>query len=163
MNKQRGFGLVEVLIALVVISVGLLGIASLQAASISRAHISNVQSLAAIQAQNIVARMLANPEALPPNSAYAEYETTSAKAEAAAATSCDSVVCKPAEMAQYDLHQWGRRLKDILPQGDGKVACDSDPLRCTVTIKWQEKRMDPASDNSGGTLKPRQYSIVVLL
>lgn len=164
MGKQSGLGLIEVLIALVVISVGLLGIASLQAASVSRAHNSDIQGLAGIEAQNIIATMLANPKALPADGLGVEYKLEEGQDFPTAPKDCRIDICTPKEMAQYDLQEWGKQLKNNLPSGDGWIEClKTDPLRCRITVSWQEKKMDPSSANANAQLETRQYSIVVQL
>lgn len=164
MNRQSGLGLIEVLIALVVISVGLLGIASLQAASISRAHNSDIQGLAAIEAQNIIAAMLANPKAVPAGTATVEYLLAEGGAFPTGVKDCAANVCTPKEMAQYDLQEWGKQIQRNLPSGDGWIECPkNDPLRCRVTVSWQEKKLDPSSANANAQTETREYSLVVQL
>ncbi|PMU83799.1 type IV pilus modification protein PilV, partial [Pseudomonas sp. GW704-F3] len=59
-RRQRGFSLVEVMVALVVMSVGMLGIAKMQAAALSNTAVASTRSLAAIEASSLAASMHAN-------------------------------------------------------------------------------------------------------
>ncbi|MGH8274312.1 MAG: type IV pilus modification protein PilV [Gammaproteobacteria bacterium] len=161
MKNRNGFSLLEALIALLVITVGLLGIAGLQAASVYRTHVGEINSLAAVEAQSIAAAMIANPGAFPANGADSDYNTTNAAAVAPPSPPCTTAACTPAGMANYDLHQWGTELAQDLPQGKGAIACGFSPAQCTVTISWQEKQMAASAGNSTGTIKNRRYSIVV--
>ncbi|MDN5865046.1 MAG: type IV pilus modification protein PilV [Gammaproteobacteria bacterium] len=165
MDREYGFSLLEALIALLVIAVGVLGIAGLQAASIYRTHVGEVKSLAAVEAQSIAAAMLANPGAFPPTVIPpAKYETASAAALSPPAADCGTGICTPAEMAQYDLYVWGNRLQQDLPQGDGAIECHTtapNPTQCKVTITWRQKRMAPSAGTVAGSIVTRQYSIWV--
>jgi type IV pilus assembly protein PilV len=157
---QNGFSLIEALIALLVIAIGLLGIASLQAASVYRTHTGEINSLAAVEAQSIAAAMIANPGAFPANGAAADYNTTDAAA-VTYPTNCATSVCAPPDMALYDLNRWGTELAANLPQGKGAVACAASPPQCTVTVSWQQKQMAAAAGTTSGGFKPMQYSLVV--
>ena len=72
--RQGGVGMVEVLAALFVLSVGLLGIAGLQAQGIRAGHSATLRSLAVIKSVEIIERMRANPDGIrdtvPNDSAY---------------------------------------------------------------------------------------------
>ena len=58
--QSRGFSLIEVMVALIVLSVGLLGVAKMQALSLSSTTISNKRSMAAIEAASLAAAMHVN-------------------------------------------------------------------------------------------------------
>ncbi len=160
MKTQNGFSLIEALIALLIIAIGLLGIASLQAASVYRTHTGEINSLAAVEAQSIAAAMIANPGAFPANGAAADYNTTDAAA-VLYPTNCATAVCSPPDMAHYDLNRWGAELAADLPQGKGTIACAASPPQCTVTVSWQQKRMASAAGTSHGSYRPMHYSLVV--
>ncbi|MGH8161042.1 MAG: type IV pilus modification protein PilV [Gammaproteobacteria bacterium] len=161
MNRARGFSLLEALIALLVIAIGVLGVAGLQAASVYRTHTGAVNSLAAVEAQSIAARMIANPGAFPADGSESDYNTTDAVAVALPSPSCTAAACTSAEMAQYDLHQWGSQLAQDLPQGQGAIACQSTPPQCRVKITWQQKQMAASAGSSKGAVKTRSYAIWV--
>lgn len=162
MNSQRGFSFIEALMALLIISIGLLGMAGLQAASVYRTHVSQIKSLAAVEAQSVVAAMLANPQALPPETATSAYDLELTDDFPAMVTDCATAVCSPADMATYDLAQWGEQLQADLPAGDGSIACELAPsLRCRVTITWEEKQTNASAGTAAGSMETRSYSIWV--
>ncbi len=155
----------EVLVALVVFSIGLLGIATLQMTGMKQTHNSHVRSVAVGHAQGLAERMRTNPTAL----ANGDYNVGAPSAPLAAmpstyATDCEANDCTAAEMAAYDLVQWNdpndafpdAGLDDALPQGVGMVCVDSTPddgdpadWQCdyagdvyAVKVQWTERGLD---------------------
>lgn len=150
MNRIRGFSLLEALIALVVITIGVLGVAGQQVASVYRTHVGEIRSLAAVEAQSITAAMLANPGASVPI-ASSEYITADVSSVSPPSVDCKVAACSPDEMAHYDLYNWAGQLQRSLPQGNASIACTSSPSGCKVTISWNEKQ--------SGVMVTRDYSI----
>ncbi|HWP94286.1 MAG TPA: type IV pilus modification protein PilV [Gammaproteobacteria bacterium] len=123
-GRSGGFTLIEALIALVVLSVGLLGIASLQTSAMRYTHTSNVQAQAAVLAQNMIDRIRANPEALDAglfNDVYLD-------ADPGSSVDCSTDPCNSTELAEYDLQQWYLLLSQTLPSGQGEIECLATPL-----------------------------------
>ena len=167
-RSQSGFSLIEAMVALLVIAVGLLGIAGMQAMSINSTATSRVRALAAIQASNMAAYMAANGSYW--RNAYGTNVTvTPAGASATLSDStlnginsnCESASCTPQQMAAYDLKQWGSSNQlGSLPSGMGAVVCGNTGV-CTIIAGWKEKTMAPNAD--GNTLAPAAtyYRMVV--
>lgn len=160
-NRQHGFSLIEAMIALLIIAVGLLGIASMQAMSISNTATSRIRALAAIEASNMAAYMGANATywrtvALP-------FSITVTPPGSTPATNCTSASCTPAEMAAYNLKQWaGPDQLGLLPGGVGTIINNTtQPGVFTVSVGWMQKRM--ATSAGGQTAAPvmTYYRIVV--
>ena len=125
----RGFSLVEVLIALIVISVGLLGIAKLEALMLSGTGTSRIRSLVALQAESLAASMHANRDYWD-NSATGAFVLTATESagtttfagtpsalateagspptcqESSPGTSSPPTCTAPQDMAAFDLSQW---------------------------------------------------------
>jgi type IV pilus assembly protein PilV len=152
--RLAGFSLVEVLIALVVLGVGLLGIAKLQGAAFSSTSVAARRSLAAIEADSLAASMHVNRgywSSLDPAGAtitlQANTVTVAAGAGAnlstavAANPSCTSTTtpCTIQNMAAYDLAQWALALQSLLPNYTATVACGTGtPVSCTINVVWSE-------------------------
>lgn len=157
MRSTKGFSLIEALIALLVIAIGLMGIAALQAATIYRTHTATLQGLAAIEAQSIAAKITANQIAL------AGYNTTDA-ITVTAPKKCTTITspCSPADMADYDLFQWGTNLDNSLPQGKGQVACTAIPAQCTISVSWWQRQAAAAAGGTPGSAgQILTYSLVM--
>jgi type IV pilus assembly protein PilV len=121
--SQAGFTMIEVLIAVLVLSIGLLGLAGLQAASLRNNHSAYLRSQATLLAYGIADRMRANQAEVTGGTGYqmAAYNLP------AAVTACNSSGCSPTNMAQNDLYEWETTLARELPNGKGVVCLDSSP------------------------------------
>ena len=126
-RRQRGFSLVEALVALLVLSIGLLGIAGLQLTGMRNNQAAYLRSQAVVLADDILERMRANRGAL---AAYA-------------VALGDDPPTTPTTMAETDVQAWLQTLAAVLPNGDGSVAVDGATNRVTVTTQWQERSAVP--------------------
>jgi type IV pilus assembly protein PilV len=114
MNKNTGFTLIEVLIAMLVLAVGLLGLAGLQVASLKNNQSAYFRSQATQLAYDITDRMRTNK--------LGNYNN-----QAATTDDCIASLCTPSQMAGYDLKQWSDQLSALLPSGQGIVCKDNTP------------------------------------
>jgi len=115
--SQRGFTLLEVLIAVVILSVGLLGLAALQATSLKSNHHSLIRSQIAILSYDMVDRMRANRPAV----ILGDYDLPTSTQNA----NCTTVTgCTPTEMADHDYFEWTTLIAGALPAGQGMVCRD---------------------------------------
>ena len=130
-TRQRGFSLVEVLITLVIMSVGMLGIAGLYVQSMQAGRTSMFRHNAVTLAGDVADRIRANPGA---GIAYA--------APNGANNNCvnGGVDCSPAQMAAHDILQWKNQAIDTLPAGDVLIVFDNSVIPPTyqITISWDE-------------------------
>jgi type IV pilus assembly protein PilV len=134
MNKQSGFTLIEVLIAMLVLAIGLLGLAGLQAKSLSYTQSAYNRSLATELAYDLADRMRANI------SGIATYTAESSAQNA----NCENTSgCSSSQMAQNDLYEWNFAVTNTLLSGLGTIApvggmCNI--VVCTITINWDDNR-----------------------
>ena len=98
-TSQHGFTLLEVLIAVVILSVGLLGLAALQATSLKSNHASLTRSQIAILSYDMVDRMRANMPAV----RLGDYDLPTSRQNANCTTLSG---CIPTEMADHDYFEW---------------------------------------------------------
>jgi type IV pilus assembly protein PilV len=141
-RAQRGHSLMETLVALVVLSVGLLGIAALQLTSLKANHDAASRSQATFLAYDIIDRMRAN--------------------RAAALTGAYNIAIGQAAaggtVAGNDLVQWKQDIVNTLPLGaiapDGAVALNPATNIVTVTIEWDDAHGDPALAGAGAQANP---------
>jgi type IV pilus assembly protein PilV len=149
-SRTEGFTLIEVLVSLVILAIGLLGIAKLMLLSSHANDSAYLRSQATELAYEMLDDMRANrQEALPPNSSY----NTAAAAPVVfpyAGTACVGTACTTAtQVAHYDLFQWGMRLDansglvpaGALPNGRGSVATVTDgnnQTTVTIVVQWND-------------------------
>jgi type IV pilus assembly protein PilV len=146
-SRVRGFSLVEVMVAVVVICVGLLGIAKMQSLAMSSTNMARMRSLAALEAASLAATMHANrafwagANGNPPPPVLITYTPSAGIAGIGAypgGNACNQ--CTPTEIAEYDFGNWINNLTGVLPAANATVACSSatPPVNCTITITWTE-------------------------
>jgi type IV pilus assembly protein PilV len=123
MSRARGFTLVEALVALLALSIGLLGIAGLQLTGM-RANLSAAwRSQATYLGYDIIDRMRAN------RSHRMEYVIGTGAAPVGTSA------------AELDLAAWKTHLSATLPAGDGTVVIDpADDTTVTITVEWNDSR-----------------------
>ncbi len=159
--NQQGFTLLEVLVAVLVFSFGLLGIAGMMTISVKSNHNGYLRSQANFMAENMVDRMRANPVAL-----WADAYVGTA---ATGAATCDLTnPCTFTDLATYDMQEWANSLARALPNGTGNIVCVNNgtlpgtlavadgpsiwspvpPYEgvCTVTVNWNESNRTSATD-----------------
>jgi type IV pilus assembly protein PilV len=163
-SRARGFSLVEVMVAVIVICVGMLGIAKMQALSVSNTTTARLRSLAAIEAASLASAMHSNRQywantVLPFNltltaGVFASSDGALAvQAAADQATNPDNVCfgaqCNALQLAGFDVARWSTSLTGLLPPPPAPnpmatISCPANPgvnvpTSCTITISWNEK------------------------
>lgn len=141
-SRSRGFSLLEVLVALVVISLGALGIAAMQASAISSTHSSQQESLIALEARSMADAMVANAGYWAAGLAPASLTVTSTSLSDATlqgyTTDCSSTTCSASQLASYDAKNWGKELNNQVPGAQGLITCVAGaPVICSVKISWK--------------------------
>ncbi len=129
-KRVAGFTLVEVLIALIILSVGMLGIAGLYVHSMQAGRTSVFRHHAVTLAGDVADRIRANPRA------------AIAYSQAGANNNCvnGGVDCTRAQMAANDIDLWDQQAADTLPNGTVTVVFDNGVLPPTyeITVAWDE-------------------------
>lgn len=136
--KSRGFTLLEVLIAVVVLSIGLMGVAGLQAFGQRSNHSAYLRSQATALAYDMIDRMRANTAGV----LSGDYNAIDTTAGAISNPGCDTGTCSSSQMAKYDQYDWQQELAAQLPTGNGKVTGSGIGSIFTVTVMWDDDRND---------------------
>ena len=169
--RARGFSLIEVMVAVIVICIGVLGIAKMQALALSNTNTSRLRSLAAIEAASLAASMHSNRNFW--GAATANYTVTPtaitsagdagtaaiATGQLAAPVLCDGRPLSAAEPGggAYDLAKWVQSLGAVLPNPTATITYTNlpgvpGPPSFTVAITWNENAV---SMTKPGDRRPR--------
>lgn len=117
---QAGFTLIEVMISVLILSIGLLGLAGLQASALQTNQSAFTRSQATAFAYDLADRMRANI----PGVVAGNYNP----ANAGLTNTCTTTGgCSVQEMAEHDLAEWNALIATYLPMGEGTVCIDSTP------------------------------------
>lgn len=162
---SRGFSLVEVMVALIVICVGLLGIAKLEALMLAGTGTSRLRALVALQAESLADAMHANRDywagnstsywdpsggALSVTATETNGATTFSGTNAPAAgddTLCQEsgpasgvAACTSVQLADHDLSVWADDMQDVLHNSQSTINCSATNgiVSCSISITWNE-------------------------
>lgn len=135
LRSQSGFGIVEVMVALVVLAVGMLGIASLYVTTLRDSN----SAISRMQAVNLVADMADRIRAN--RFAGAAYET--APGDATSQECSGEKNCDRDEMAENDLYLWQLQINELLPGNATPsivyaAGAANEPDTYTITMDWRE-------------------------
>lgn len=183
---NRGFSLVEVMVALIIICVGLLGIAKLEALMLSSTGTSRLRALIALQAESLADTMHANRDYWDGGSTYwvpangvltltateingATPTWAGTNAPGPGPTSCANAICNSEQLAQYDLYNWGNNLTNVLQNSTSTIGCLSGVgtglVSCTITIQWNENTVAANSQEAAAgaptAFQQQTYTLVV--
>jgi type IV pilus assembly protein PilV len=171
--KARGFSLIEVMVALIIISVGLLGIAKMQALALASTGTARLRSLAAIEAASLAASMHTDRTywaAVGPTTSVTVTGTTISDATLAAVQSCTGsngtrpVPCSAAQMAAEDLQLWAKSAQSVLPNDSATISCSQTgtaPVTCTIQIQWTEHIVNSNNQESTAASPATTYTLAV--
>ncbi len=154
-HRESGISLIEVLVTLLLLGVGLLGIAGLQLIGVQNTYLGQQYTQAATLAQNMAELMRTNRPGLLDNA----YALAAGSAPPDPATDCQSDTCTPAELAAWQLASWysmlvpaddleyenvASSLEAALPQAQAEIRCADSPCTDTsyrlITVFWDANR-----------------------
>ena len=136
---QKGFTLIEVMVAVFVLAVGILGMAGIQAVSVRESQNSIFRSQADILAADMADRLRANrADATDPLSSNYETDGTAVVSGTCRGTNAN---CDEVQMASYDIAQWQTQITNSsLPSGVGTITRNSGTSEYTILVFWDEDR-----------------------
>lgn len=136
-RKESGFSMVEVLVALVVLAIGLLGIAALYLNSLQSGRTAIYRTQAITLAADLADRIRMN------RTAQAAYNSAFADDGAVVGTCSTTGGCSDGDLASTDLWNWKTEVAEQLPNGEGQVVVTApvgagEPTTYVVTVRWAE-------------------------
>lgn len=155
LQRQSGFSLIEVLVAAVIMSVGVLGVAGMQVASLQQNRTALLRSEAQQIAWDIADRMLVNVEA--------DYSGIDFTDTPSLGTNCNTSDCSFAQMAAFDITQWQCAINSVDGNGDEYGACDT--LGITGSLPGGQGQIETKGDDDECDMSDAQdegeYCVIV--
>jgi type IV pilus assembly protein PilV len=178
-HSAGGFSLVEVMVAVLVISIGLLGIAKMQALALSSTSNARLRALVSLEAASLASAIRANRTYWAGSAVVGTdlvVKTTGAtiasSSDGTLTTAADcllgdagaSVPCATGPLAAYDLQQWAIQINTLIPGVISTIDCTlpavSTPVTCTIQINWTENEVAANAQATGAMAVP-QYTLYV--
>lgn len=164
LSRQRGISLIEVMMAVLIFSIGLIGLAGLLVMATRSNHEGYLRTQVSFIAGNMADRMSANPMGVW-NGLY--NTATHALPKAGGADACLDKACTPAELATRDLGKFSDQLAIFLPNGSATIACNAANAgynaasqyaqrppyggTCSMVLKWQEREAGDVKNSDSVT------------
>lgn len=123
-SRQSGFSLLEVMIAVLVLAIGLLGLSALQAQGLRSSSSAHQRSQAVVLAYDMMERLRADFR----NATNLSYNRALDDALPAAGT-----------LPTEEIINWITTIRALLPAADGAIVCDATG-NCTITVRWDDSR-----------------------
>ncbi len=140
-RASRGASLLEASVALLIVSVGLLGVAALYRQSALAARSAQMRATAVQLATNLAERMRANPAA---GTAY--DDARSGAGGESFPCQQNGGGCSPEQMSRQDKAEWLATVRADLPAGIGTVRfAGAGRTSCTISVDWIEPVAGPQS------------------
>lgn len=149
---MRGFSLIEVLVALFVLAIGLLGLAALQTTGLKFGHQSYERTQAVLQAYDIIDRMRANKSGAG-DAINTTYNSVALGNLPTVPVNCATASCTGDQLAAYDVQTWNTANANLLAEGKGAICkgtftndSNNYPTACATTgsiyrvaLTWKEQ------------------------
>jgi len=144
MKDSAGFTLIELMVAVVIFAMGVLGLAAMQGQGLKFNSNAYERSQAVILAADMADRIRANLDVAGNNALL--YGAIGGAPAAPAPSTCTGTgnTCSGAQMAAVDAYEWLSLIQQILPQGTGSVTCSTAGACApgdtyTITVSWTGK------------------------
>jgi len=158
-QRQSGVSLIEALVSLVVLALGVLGLAGLQTRTLVESRNTHYRAAAIQKIADLAERMQLNHVA----ARAGAYSTLAFGVAPVASANClpanmkdDGAVCTPAQMAASDLAQWRAELRQFIPNADASTFANLQngvPV-VGVMIAWSPLLSTKAPASSLATFNP---------
>lgn len=141
--KQSGLSMIEVLVSVLVMSVGLTGLAGLQLSSINNATVSYVNTQAIFALQDMVGLLLSSA----PAAKAGEFNITPNPDASLKALSDLTVPTGSTPQAEKDRYYWLQNFSDVLPNTKASLMCDSEGV-CVIKVQFTDVNKNTLSNSA---------------
>lgn len=141
-KRQKGFTLIEAMIAIVVFSFGLLGVAGVMTVAVKSNHNGYMRSQATFLATSMADMMRANTASVKAGN----YNVANISGYNNITTACRTASCNPTQLTRRDLQLWSNMFTQLLPNSTGTIQCSAHvglgihPYSgmCNISVSWTE-------------------------
>jgi type IV pilus assembly protein PilV len=163
-GRQRGFTMLEILVTLFLVTMWLLGTASVQSSSLRLNSAAQFRTQAVFLATEIAERMQANRAAA--IGGLYEYSGDGSQGQTVDCVG-DGAGCAPETLATFDLDEWSGRVRDTLPSATmtiARVDPGTSPNLVTyeIVIRWDDRREDGATSGATESFSYRSTRTIFL-
>jgi type IV pilus assembly protein PilV len=148
--RQDGFSLIEVLISILVLALGVIGVAGMQLTALRTSQQSAFQTAALQLASEMADRMRTNDnqaKLADTDNPFLKVDYSSGTGEPKAPDQLCYANCTPEALAQFDIYEWEKRLRAALPGGRAVICRDAAPWDAKAgAFTWT---CNPGTGNSG--------------
>ncbi len=141
MKRQRGVSLVEVLVAILVIGIGMLGVMGLQGRALQHSQQSYLHGQAMLLANDMADRIRLN------RGVASRYRLeVGDPLPSVADNQCIANACTVSQLADWDMRVWRQSLLNALPQGEAEIKEDVADEQYTIIVRYVDEVK--ANDNN---------------
>lgn len=144
-ENERGVGLIEVLVTLLILSTTLIALSALQTRSLQFNQGAYFRTQANMLAYDMLDRIRVN-DSLPATAVAPAPAREALSSYTMAETASSSATAATSPLSAADKYQWLRSIGASLPEGKGKIDCDNTTRICAVEITWTELNSSGLSD-----------------
>lgn len=169
-----GFTLIEILVTMVVVAIGILGLAKMQAAAVSETSTSRERSLVAMQAESLTSAMRADrgfwaatTGTLPGFSFAAGAATITYNGAFPTSGRVDKCIspstpCSAGDIARADVDNWYRTFAAQFPTASGSLSCSTStgPATCDLSLSWTERVVGVNVNTVAGTHSNTDHLVI---
>lgn len=149
---QRGVGMIEVVVALFILAVGLLGVLAMQANGIKGNQRAEFSTEVYLLAQDMADRIMAYDDINSPDDDD-DYDNLTVNSGSIPAKPNCAAGCAATAQRNLDMNEWGTQLAQRLPGGQGKIDYDDTDAankKYVVTVMWDANMTGATDDDCGG-------------
>lgn len=146
-NRQAGVSLIEILITVIVLAIGLLGLAAMQNTSVKFSYESYLRTQGSFLSYDLMDRIRANPDTVYGLS-VGDEPTASVECTDASAN------CNAVQLAQADLAAWYELASDIFPDAEFELVDENNDGSYVLRISWEDRY---ESDEQQGEAELQQF------